>query len=101
MLIAAIFEFAGAVLVGNNVAESIRGRIINVSLFGKITGGATALQLGMVCALMGSSTWLMFATKMGWPVSTTHSIIGGEEKKRVSRVEDRVLPPAHSLSHCH
>jgi solute carrier family 20 (sodium-dependent phosphate transporter) len=76
VLIAAIFEFAGAVLVGNNVAESIRGRIINVSLFGKITGGATALQLGMVCALMGSSTWLMFATKMGWPVSTTHSIIG-------------------------
>lgn len=73
VLIAAVFEFAGAVLVGNNVAESIRGRVINISLFSKVP---TALQLGMVCALMGSSTWIMLATKFGWPVSTTHSIIG-------------------------
>lgn len=30
----------------------------------------------MVCALIASSTWLMFATYMGLPVSTTHCIVG-------------------------
>lgn len=33
-------------------------------------------MLGMVCALVGSSTWVLFASSRGWPVSTTHAIVG-------------------------
>lgn len=68
-----MFEFLGSVLVGSNVAEAIRGRIISTSLFSK---NPYALQLAMTCALIGSSTWLMAATRYAVPVSTTHSIIG-------------------------
>lgn len=71
--IALVFEFLGAILVGNNVAEAIRGRIISTNLF---RSNPTLLQLAMVCALCGSSIWLMLATRYAVPVSTTHSIIG-------------------------
>ena len=60
-------------LVGNNVAEAIRGRIISTALF---RSNPALLQLAVVCALCGSSLWLMLATRYGVPVSTTHSIIG-------------------------
>jgi solute carrier family 20 (sodium-dependent phosphate transporter) len=68
-----VFELLGSILVGNNVAEAIRGRIISISLF---RSNPALLELAMVCALIGSSTWLMLATRFGVPVSTTHSIIG-------------------------
>ncbi|KAK9326086.1 phosphate transporter [Lipomyces orientalis] len=73
MVIAAICEFLGAVLLGNRVADTIRNKIISVKLF---EDSPTTLMLGMVCAVVGSSTWLTIATKFGAPVSTTHSIVG-------------------------
>jgi hypothetical protein len=68
MLIATVMEFAGAVLVGSRVADTIRSKIISVSAFEQ---QPAILMLGMMCALIGSSTWLTVATKIGLPVSTT------------------------------
>ncbi|KAF3893678.1 Phosphate transporter [Trichophyton interdigitale] len=73
MMIATVMEFGGAVLVGSRVSDTIRNGIISTS---KFTKEPAALMLGMMCALVGSSMWLTFATKMGMPVSTTHSIVG-------------------------
>jgi solute carrier family 20 (sodium-dependent phosphate transporter) len=68
MLIATVMEFAGAVLVGSRVADTIRSKILSVSAFEQ---QPAMLMLGMMCALIGSSTWLTVATKIGLPVSTT------------------------------
>ncbi|KAK9372147.1 phosphate transporter [Lipomyces chichibuensis] len=73
MVIAACCEFLGAVLLGSRVADTIRNKIIDVSLF---QDSPATLMLAMVCAVVGSSTWLTVATKLGAPVSTTHSIVG-------------------------
>lgn len=73
ILIAMIFEFAGAYLAGGEVTETIKSGIIDVSLF---AGRPDVLVLGMMSALFAAGTWLLLASKMGWPVSTTHSIIG-------------------------
>jgi len=72
--IATVTELLGAVLVGSRVADTVRNKIISVKDFEK---EPTVLMLGMMCALIASSTWLLVATRMGFPVSTTHSIIGG------------------------
>jgi sodium-dependent phosphate transporter len=74
MLVATVMEFGGAVLVGGRVADTIRNKIVKVEAFQK---QPAVLMLGMVCALVGSSTWLTIATAIGMPVSTTHCIIGG------------------------
>ncbi|KAI7702114.1 hypothetical protein KC353_g14942, partial [Hortaea werneckii] len=74
MLIASCCEFLGAVLVGSRVADTIRTKILSVDLF---ENDPAILMLGMVCALVASSTYLTFATKIGLPVSTTHCILGG------------------------
>lgn len=74
MFLAAICEFLGAVLAGARVSDTIRNKIIDVSAFENAPAG---LMLAMACALVGSSTWLTFATRLGAPVSTTHSIVGG------------------------
>ncbi|KAI9758732.1 MAG: Na+/Pi symporter [Candelina submexicana] len=74
MLIATVCEFAGAVLVGARVADTIRNKVLSVAAFNK---EPTLLMLGMMCALIGSSTFLTVATKIGLPVSTTHCIVGG------------------------
>ncbi|KAJ8102356.1 phosphate transporter [Lipomyces tetrasporus] len=73
MILAAMCEFLGAVLLGNRVADTIRNKIISVKLF---EDSPATLMLGMVCAVVGSSTWLTIATRIGAPVSTTHSIVG-------------------------
>ncbi|KAI9680627.1 MAG: hypothetical protein M1817_004067 [Caeruleum heppii] len=73
MMIATVTEFAGAVLVGSRVADTIRSKILSVKAFEK---EPSVLMLGMTCALVGSSLYLTLATKIGLPVSTTHSIIG-------------------------
>lgn len=73
IFIAMFFEFAGAYLAGGEVTETIKSGIIDTQLF------ATApdtLVLGMMSALCAAGVWLLIASKMGWPVSTTHSIIG-------------------------
>ncbi|ODV60028.1 inorganic phosphate transporter [Ascoidea rubescens DSM 1968] len=74
MILAAIAEFLGAVLAGSRVADTIRTKILDVSYYDKTPA---VLLLTMTCALIGSSTWLTIATKIGMPVSTTHSIVGG------------------------
>lgn len=74
MMIATVMEFTGAVTVGARVSDTIRSKIVNVDIF---TEQPIVLMLGMLCAIIGSSTWLTVATIMGLPVSTTHCIIGG------------------------
>ncbi|MEX0916331.1 MAG: inorganic phosphate transporter, partial [Wenzhouxiangellaceae bacterium] len=73
VFIAAIFEFSGAVLAGGGVTSTIRKGIVDSSLF---AATPDLLIFGMLAALLAAGTWLMIASKYGWPVSTTHSIIG-------------------------
>lgn len=72
-MIAVFTEFLGAFLLGSHTAETIKGGIIKVTLF---ADKPELLMLAMVCALAGSASWVIFASSRGWPVSTTHSIIG-------------------------
>ena len=73
--IAIILEFAGAYLAGGSVTDTIRKGIIdpNISL---LVENPHLLVYGMMAALLAAGTWLLVATHYGWPVSTTHSIIG-------------------------
>lgn len=73
IVVAAIFEFAGAYLVGSHVTETIRSGILDISLF---EGRTDILMYGMLASLLAAGAWLQIATYFGWPVSTTHSIIG-------------------------
>ncbi len=73
ILIAAVFEFAGAVLAGGQVTSTIRKGIIDVSGLGATP---EILVMGMLAALLAAGTWLLVASHKGWPVSTTHSIVG-------------------------
>ncbi|WP_194437440.1 inorganic phosphate transporter [Vibrio fluminensis] len=73
IIIAMIFEFAGAYLAGGEVTDTIRKGVIETSLF---ASQPDVLVYGMMSALLAAGTWLLLASYMGWPVSTTHSIIG-------------------------
>ncbi len=73
IIIAAIFETLGALLAGGQVTQTIRGQIIDVQQF---TGSAELLIFGMLASLLAAGTWLIVASSFGWPVSTTHSIVG-------------------------
>ncbi|KAI9478078.1 MAG: solute carrier family 20 [Benjaminiella poitrasii] len=72
-IVACFTEFLGALLLGSHTADTIKGGILSVRRFTEIP---EVLMLCMTCAIIGSSTWVVFATKNGWPVSTTHSIVG-------------------------
>ncbi len=74
VLLAAVFEFAGAFLVGGHVTNTVRKGIVSPSVF---ADSPDIFVLGMLAALLASGLWLHIATFMGLPVSTTHSIIGG------------------------
>jgi len=76
ILVAAIFEFAGAVLAGGEVTSTIRKGIVDADLLSGREDGAELLVYGMLAALLAAGTWLLIASKNGWPVSTTHSIVG-------------------------
>ena len=71
--IAIVFEFAGAVLAGGNVTSTIRKGIIDPTT---IVATPEILVYGMLAALLAAAVWLMIASSRGWPVSTTHSIVG-------------------------
>jgi len=71
--IAIIFEFLGAVLAGGHVTKTIRKGIIDPT---NIINTPEILVYGMLAALLAAALWLMIASTKGWPVSTTHSIIG-------------------------
>ena len=73
VILAAILEFAGAFLVGSDVSETIQSGILDLSAF---AFNPTILAIGMISALLGTGIWLQLASYFGWPVSTTHSIIG-------------------------
>ncbi|MET0081840.1 MAG: inorganic phosphate transporter [Sedimenticola sp.] len=73
IIIAAVFEFAGAFIAGGSVTKTIRKGIIDPS---SIAGSPELLVYGMLAALLAAAIWLMIASSRGWPVSTTHSIIG-------------------------
>lgn len=73
VIVAAVFEFAGAFLAGGEVTSTIRRGIVDVNAFG---GDGTLLVHGMLAALLAAGTWLMIASAKGWPVSTTHTIVG-------------------------
>jgi PiT family inorganic phosphate transporter len=73
ILVAAVFEFLGAVLAGGEVTSTIRKGIVDTNLLGD---QPELLVYGMLAALAAAGTWLLVASKNGWPVSTTHSIVG-------------------------
>jgi len=73
IIIAAIFEFAGAFIAGGQVTKTIRKGIIDPS---SIAGNPELLVYGMLAAMLAAAIWLMVASTRGWPVSTTHTIIG-------------------------
>ncbi len=73
VMIAAIFEFSGALFVGSNVSETMQRGLIDTDMFMK---EPIVLILGMCAALFGTSLWLQIASYFGWPVSTTHAMVG-------------------------
>lgn len=73
ILVAAVFEFLGAVLAGGEVTSTIRKGIVDAEL---LADTPELLVYGMLAALLAAGTWLLVASHKGWPVSTTHSIVG-------------------------
>ena len=73
IIIAMIFEFAGAYLAGGEVTSTIRKGIIDASFYVDVP---ELLVFGMTAALLAAGLWLLIASYFGWPVSTTHSIVG-------------------------
>lgn len=76
ILVAAVFEFMGAVLAGGEVTSTIRKGIVNTDGLLAMEDGAKLLVYGMLASLLAAGTWLLVASRKGWPVSTTHSIVG-------------------------
>ena len=73
IIIAMVFEFAGAYLAGGEVTETIRSGIVDVAV---MTDHPDLFVYGMLASLLAAGTWLLIASILGWPVSTTHSIVG-------------------------
>lgn len=74
LAIAAIFEVSGAVIAGGEVTDTIRKGIVDL---GGVEIEPMQFVFIMMSALLAAALWLLFATRRGWPVSTTHSIVGG------------------------
>ncbi len=72
-IIAAIFEFAGAYLAGGEVTKTIRKGMIDAQM---LSGSPELVVYGMLAALLAAAIWLLVASRAGWPVSTTHTIVG-------------------------
>ena len=75
ILIAILLEFTGAYLAGGSVTETIRKGIIDPTM-PLLAEHPNLLVYGMLASLLAAGTWLLVATNFGWPVSTTHSIVG-------------------------
>mgnify|MGYP000676939485 CR=1 FL=1 len=73
IVIAMIFEFLGAYLAGGEVTATIRKGIIDPLT---LQGTPEYLVFGMLSALLAAGIWLLVASMLGWPVSTTHTIVG-------------------------
>ena len=72
-VLAAITEFIGAVALGSRVTDTIKNGIIDLNRF---ENAPNTLVLGMACAEFGAAFWLITATRFGFPVSTTQTIVG-------------------------
>ena len=73
LIIAAIFEFMGAFLMGSHVTDTVRKKIVDPLLF---ENEPNVLMFGMFCSCLATGIWLTIATFFKYPVSTTHSTIG-------------------------
>lgn len=73
VILAAILEFSGAYFIGGTVSETLQQGIIHLDSF---RSDPTTLVIGMFSALLATSVWLQVASFFGWPVSTTHAIVG-------------------------
>jgi len=73
VVVAAVFEFAGAILAGGSVTKTVRKGIVDPAGF---EGSPELFVYGMIGSLLAAAVWLSIASKLGWPVSTTHSIVG-------------------------
>ena len=74
LIVAAVFEVSGAVIAGGEVTATIRNGIVQMEALPMEPMQFVYLMLS---ALLAAALWLLFATKKGLPVSTTHAIIGG------------------------
>jgi len=73
IIIAALFEFLGAFLAGGEVTKTIRKGMVDAEL---LSSTPELLVFGMLASLLAAGVWLLVASLKGWPVSTTHSIVG-------------------------
>ncbi len=73
VIIASVFEVAGALLLGGEVTDTLQNKMLNPVL---MANSPELLPYGMLAALVGSGSWLLVTTTFGWPVSTTQSIVG-------------------------
>jgi len=73
IIVAAVLEFAGAFLLGSNVSETMQNGIVDPTHF---MDNPSVFIIGMLSALLATSLWLQLASYFGWPVSTTHAIVG-------------------------
>ncbi|WP_168582924.1 inorganic phosphate transporter [Gephyromycinifex aptenodytis] len=74
LLVASVFEVSGAIIAGGQVTDTIRKGIVDLS--GTPIDPQDFIFI-MMAALFAAAVWLLIASRSGWPVSTTHSIIGG------------------------
>ena len=77
IIVAAVFEFTGAVFFGSHVTETIRKGVLDFGDAGFTEELSQKLMYGFMAALLAAAIWLTIATRFGMPVSTTHSIVGG------------------------
>ncbi|KAE8716565.1 Inorganic phosphate transporter 2-1 [Hibiscus syriacus] len=73
VLMAAILEFSGALMMGTHVTSTMQKGILVANVF---QGKDTLLFAGLLSSLAAAGTWLQVASYYGWPVSTTHCIVG-------------------------
>lgn len=74
IIIAGVFEFGGSVLLGSSVTSTIRKNIADTEVF---ADDPEVLMYGMLCVIAATGLWLILASYLELPVSTTHSVIGG------------------------
>lgn len=72
VLIAAVLEFSGAFFFGSHVSETIQKGIVDAAVF----SDPMIVVYGMLSSLLAAGIWLQIASYYGWPISTTHSIVG-------------------------
>lgn len=73
LIIAGVLEFTGAVLFGHEVSETLATQIVDPALF---AADPQVLLTGMVSVLLACGIWLQIATARGWPVSSSHAVVG-------------------------